>query len=268
MGVRIKGKRRPEKNKAGLQAIEKMKGLDLGQENLLLLEKLQKQLVKKAETSEDLEDSMVQGNATAKQLRRIQHREIEEGVGEESQGVEDALQQLLALAAQSEEREDGDWIMDNESSNEDDEDAASSSGEKSHLLLEKRLKDIVLENKNNEKIKREKKEYLERQKVEQNKKMEETIRKIRADQNKLLPQMSSLTSVDKTRKRKNHYSSDEETGEEEDEELEEESEFKSSKSHKRKISTVATSSKKKKKGGDEKGDSETKLMRYLQSLQQ
>ena len=181
--------------------------------------------------------------------------------------MEDALQQLLALAAQSEEREDGDWITDNESSNED-EDAGSSSGEKSHLL-EKRLKDIVRENKNNEKIKREKKEYLERQKVEQNKKMEETIRKMRADQNKLLCQMSSLTSVNKTRKRKNHYSSDEETGEEEDEELEEESEFKSSKSHKRETSTVATSSKKKKKkGGEEKGDSETKLMRYLQSLQQ
>ena len=157
---RNKGKKTAsgKNNKAGLAAIEKIKGLDVSRENLLLLEKLQKQLVEKAETSEDLEDSVAQGNATAKQLRRIQHREIEGVEEEESQGVEDALQQILALAAERKEGEDGDWLTDNEDSDEDEH--VEDTNKVNSRLVEKRLKDIVRENKNNEKIKREKKEYL------------------------------------------------------------------------------------------------------------
>lgn len=262
-----KKSRKTAANKKTLAEIEKMKGMNIGKQNALLLGELEKHILKKGETSEDLEDATTQGNLTAKKLRKIQDREID-GIGEqESEDVDSALQQLLSsLAPQEIEEEEGEEYecISDEEAIEDAE------GDEESALMETKLRALLRESKNDAKVKKDKKEYLHRHKLEQDKRVEKSLQQLRADQNKLLRQISSLTTAQNSRKRKNHYNVSEESGGESEEADEDQVDhLKRSKPQKQQVSASTTSSckAKKKKPVEKDNDSETQLMRYLQSLQ-
>ena len=106
-----------KKNKATLAEIEKMKGMkNIGKQNILLLGELEKQILKKGEASEDLEDVAMQGQLTAKKLRQIQNREVDATGEGESEDVDNALKQLLLLTSQQEggEEEEDEWMTDDD----------------------------------------------------------------------------------------------------------------------------------------------------------
>ena len=135
-------------------------------------------------------------------------------------------------------------------------------------LMETKLRALLRESKNNAKAKKDKKEYLRRHQAYQEKKVEDSLKKLREDQNKLLRQITSLQNSENSRKRKTHYSD----GESEEADEDEISDAKRLKTQKKQVSTPAASSSKakKKKAVEEEEDtdsSEIQLMKYLQSLQ-
>ena len=250
----------------GLLKLKSQKGLK--KEHLQLLGELEKQLMRQNTTSVDLQKTMEENVKMSGKLRKLQHKEIDSAGGEED--VAEELQNMTSLLLdQIQKREDGEeeeeeWVTEGEGEEEEEEEETDERGKSADKLkiAQERLKKILRESKNLEKIRREKKESLERHRQDQNKKMEASVEKMRQEQKKILQQMASLTSNLVGKKRERDDYSGEDSNDEDDVCGVEETSKNSSKRQK-----PSQSKKRKVASTSKKAESEMQLMKYLQSLQ-
>ena len=204
------GKKNPKK-----EILSKLVGKKgVTEQHLALLMQLQNQLIEQGTNSQDLQETMESQSRTSAKLRKLQHKEIdsvEDDASVEAQ-LQDFASLLLGQVNKPDEEEEG-WVTDRE-----EEEHGKTEHEKSKILKDK-FAAMVRENKNLEKIRREKKESLERYKYDKNKKMETAMENMRKEQKKLLQQMASLAGSITGRKRPaDDYSEGEEAEEAEEEE--------------------------------------------------